>query len=253
MSKPTILQEILRPGAVLVIDADQGTLIHYIDQTLNIRWFTVDDRRRFVPGFLIDSLSLEGTTIDLLKSALAKIDPLAQEIRHYTQGEHFFLCSIREPHIGALAFGVNPAHVLAPEDQFGVEPAAYLAPSPPNSAKGYISEEIGDLEAWLISCSWVKKEARKWVSPVKKSYNFKAAVEQNAVWQLAKILRDRGWHAPHKPGIGYPGLQASVCRPPGSFQASEDPNSSAVTTFGTRGRWMTLREAAEYAGLLPKP
>ena len=98
---PKSLREVIPDGMYLRIDADEGTLIHYIDNDLQIKWKVIDSTRRFVPGFLVCTLrqdernNVTEEVISLMKVTLKNVDPLAQEIRYYTQGDYFFLCSVR--------------------------------------------------------------------------------------------------------------------------------------------------------------
>ncbi len=79
-------------GAYACIDADEGSVILYIDKNLEVRSITVGKNRRWIPCFLVNNV--DKLTIELLKRVLRENSPEAQTMRHLKRGDGFFLCTI---------------------------------------------------------------------------------------------------------------------------------------------------------------
>jgi hypothetical protein len=90
------ITEELPKGAVLVIEGEFGTRVHYVGTDLELRTHLIRNEW-FTPNFLLDDVGPR--MIRTLKKDLLRSFPNASEIRSYERGgEVVFLCSVEVLH-----------------------------------------------------------------------------------------------------------------------------------------------------------
>lgn len=110
------------------------------------------------------------------------------------------------------------------------------------------------LQDWLVNCGWCQNTQfnrdHMWMRPDERQkskaigyepsfdWTFDEAVEMNAEYFSARILRQRGWAAPHL--VGNCVISRECCLPAGTWE--ELPNGFRKVR-GTGGNWTSLRKA----------
>jgi hypothetical protein len=97
-------------------------------------------------------------------------------------------------------------------------------------------------EEWLRGIGWEYRSdgyGGSWYAPGDNTdHSFTAAMMYAPIWEAAKILREKGWLAPHRPGLW---CHSDSCRAPGTWRPIENGRQESVR--GSRGRWLNIRQA----------
>ena len=95
---------------------------------------------------------------------------------------------------------------------------------------------------WLEARGWTRLGPDTYLHPIHKEWTLSSAVRLTAQHLVADELEANGWCIVRNTFVN-----GDVCRAPETFTRQ---GSLIKTRYGSGGRWLTLRQAAQRAGLL---